>query len=91
LNVVRNGKSPDMDLVAAEKMGYALAILPGLLISAVVGISDQLLAEVKKTGKHPATPGDAGPAQVFARFGSAEWDERRTAFRPEAGKRDAAE
>jgi hypothetical protein len=76
--------------VAAEKMGYALAIMPGLLISAVVGISDQLLAEVKKTGKHPPTPGDAGPAQVFARFGSAEWDERRTAFRP-TGKRDAAE
>lgn len=91
LNVVRNGKSPDMDLVAAEKMGYALAIMPGLLISAVVGISDQLLAEVKKTGKHPPTPGDAGPAQVFARFGAAEWDDRRTAFRPEAGKRVAAE
>ncbi len=90
LNVVRNGKSPDMDLVAAEKMGYALAIMPGLLISAVVGISDQLLAEVKKTGKHPPTPGDAGPAQVFARFGAAEWDDRRTAFRP-AGKRAAAE
>ena len=91
LNVVRNGKSPDMDLGAAEKMGYAIAILPGLLISGVVGICDQLLAETKKTGKHPPTPGDAGPAQIFARFGSAEWDERRTAFRPEAGKRAAAE
>ena len=91
LNVVRNGKSPDMDLGAAEKMGYAIAILPGLLISGVVGICDQLLAETKKTGKHPPTPGDAGPAQIFARFGSAEWDERRTAFRPDAGKRAAAE
>ena len=91
LNVVRNGKSPDMDLGAAEKMGYAIAILPGLLISGVVGICDQLLAETKKIGKHPPTPGDAGPAQIFARFGSAEWDERRTAYRPEGGKRAAAE
>ncbi len=75
-------------------MGYAIAILPGLLIAGVVGICDQLLAETKKTGRHPATPGDAGPAQIFARFGAADWDERRTAYRDSvagSGKRAAAE
>jgi len=90
LNVVRNGKTPEIDLGEAERMGYALAILPGLLMSGVVGICDQLLAETKKINKHPPTPGDAGPAQIFARFGSAEWDSRRTAFRPDV-KRVAAE
>ena len=93
LNVVRNGKTPEIDLTAAERMGYAMAILPGLLMSGVIGVCDQLLAETKKTAKHPPTPGDAGPAQIFARFGAAEWDARRSAFRPEPGtaKRDAAE
>ena len=92
LNVVRNGKTPEIDLGLAEKMGYAIAILPGLLMSGVIGICDQLLAETKRIGKHPPTPGDAGPAQIFARFGAAEWDARRSAFRPEiAAAKDAAE
>ena len=93
LNVVRNGKTPEIDLTAAERMGYAIAILPGLLMSGVIGICDQLLAETKKINRHPPTPGDAGPAQIFARFGAVEWDARRSAFRPEPGtaKRDAAE
>jgi 2-methylisocitrate lyase-like PEP mutase family enzyme len=81
LNVVRNGKTPEIDLSAAERMGYAITILPGLLMSGVVGICDQLLAETKKIKRHPPTPGDAGPAQIFARFGAAEWDSRRSAFR----------
>ena len=93
LNVVRGGKTPEIDLRDAERMGYAIAIVPGLLMSGVIGVCDQLLAETKKTAKHPPTPGDAGPAQIFARFGAAEWDARRSAFRPEPGtaKRDAAE
>src|SRR2546423_1538821 len=32
LNVVRGGKTPDLDLGEAEHMGYKLAIVPGLLI-----------------------------------------------------------
>jgi len=92
LNVVRNGKTPEIDLAAAERMGYAIAILPGLLMAGVIGICDQLLAETKKARRHPAPPGDAGPAQIFARFGAAEWDARRSTFRPEAGAaKDAAE
>ena len=33
---------------------------------------------------------NGGPAKTFARFGAAAWDERRTAFRPEAMAGDAA-
>src|SRR5262249_2618250 len=43
LNVVRGGKTPDLDLRDAETMGYKLAIVPGLLIKSVVGICDQML------------------------------------------------
>src|ERR1700758_2342062 len=47
LNVVRGGKTPDVDLREAETMGYKLAIVPGLLIKFVVGICEQKLAELK--------------------------------------------
>jgi 2-methylisocitrate lyase-like PEP mutase family enzyme len=91
LNVVRNGKTPEIDLADAERMGYALAILPGLLIAGVVGICDQLLEQTRREGRHPPPPGDASPRQLFARFGAEEWDSRRTAFRPAATTRAAAE
>ena len=32
LNVVHGGKTPAIDLSEAERMGYKLAIVPGLLI-----------------------------------------------------------
>src|SRR5271157_2435009 len=47
LNVVYGGKTPDLDLREAEKMGYKLAIVPGLLIKCVVGVCDEALAELK--------------------------------------------
>ena len=56
LNVVRGGKTPDLDLQEAEAMGYKLAIVPGLLIKSVVGICDQMLAELKSE----PPPSDAG-------------------------------
>src|SRR3989440_10392305 len=53
LNVVRGGKTPDLDLRDAEAMGYKLAIVPGLLIKSVVGICDRMLAELKASHRHP--------------------------------------
>lgn len=84
LNVVRNGKSPEIGLPDAERMGYAVAILPGVLLAGVVGICDQLLEAVHREGRHPTPPGDASPRQIFARFGADEWDLRRTAYRVDA-------
>src|SRR5246127_5174708 len=55
LNVVRGGKTPDLDLRRAEAMGYKLAIVPGLLIKKIVGICDRVLAELKMTHR-PPTP-----------------------------------
>ena len=42
---------------------------------------DGLLADLKRLGRYPAMAGDTSPARTFARFGAADWDARRTAFR----------
>ena len=84
LNMVLNGKTPLPVLADAEKMGYRISILPGMLLSNIIGLCDKLLAEVKETGKVSGMFSGGGPAKTFARFGAAEWDERRTAFRADA-------
>ena len=81
LNVVRGGKTPDLLLDDAERMGYVIAILPGLLLGGIISTCDRLLEDVKRLGKYPPQQGVGSPAATFARFGSAEWDARRTAFR----------
>ena len=53
LNVVRGGKTPEIDLRQAQQMGYRLAIVPGLLLKAVIGACDEVLAELKATHVHP--------------------------------------
>ncbi|MBU8873604.1 isocitrate lyase/PEP mutase family protein [Reyranella sp. MMS21-HV4-11] len=78
LNVVRGGKTPEIDLDVAERMGYAIAIVPGLLLGGIIQACDRLLGDLKQ-GKFPPVSGS--PGKTFARFGAAEWDERRTAFR----------
>ncbi|OJU38291.1 MAG: carboxyvinyl-carboxyphosphonate phosphorylmutase [Alphaproteobacteria bacterium 65-37] len=78
LNVVRGGKTPEVTLEAAEGMGYAIAIVPGLLLGGIIQTCDRLLGDLKE-GKFPPVTGS--PGKTFARFGAAEWDERRTAFR----------
>jgi 2-methylisocitrate lyase-like PEP mutase family enzyme len=78
LNVVRGGKTPEIELADAERMGYAIAIVPGLLFGGIIETCDRLLADLKN-GKFPPVKGS--PGKTFARFGAAEWDERRTAFR----------
>jgi len=78
LNVVRGGKTPEIELEVAERMGYAIAIVPGLLLGGIIQTCDRLLADLKN-GKFPPVTGS--PGRTFARFGAAEWDERRTAFR----------
>ena len=81
LNVVRGGKSPEVRMDDAQAMGYRLAIVPGMLFQAVVGVCDQMLASLAANKVHPVMPGDATVRQVFARMGSAEWDVIRTKFR----------
>src|SRR5436305_1003238 len=92
LNVVRGGKTPDLDLGEAERLGYKLAIVPGLLIKNVVGICGKMLDELKATRRHPAPVREMSVRETFQLWGADEWDALRTRFRdaPEV-RRDAAE
>ena len=81
LNVVRGGKTPDIDLRHAEALGYKLAILPGLLIKNVIGICDKMLSELKATRRHPPPITEMTLPEMFGRFGADEWDARRWSFR----------
>ena len=81
LNVVRGGKTPEVNLQDAQAMGYKLAIVPGLLLKSVLGVCDAMLAELKRTHVHPVPQGDSTVRQAFNRFGAEEWDEMRTRFR----------
>jgi 2-methylisocitrate lyase-like PEP mutase family enzyme len=84
LNIVRRGKTPPVELAAAEQMGYRLAIIPSLLFRGVIGYCDQLLAELKATNIVPAPIKDLSPQEAFARFGAAEWDSVRQRYREKA-------
>src|SRR3989440_12101721 len=74
LNVVRGGKTPDLDLREAESMGYKLAIVPGLLLQSVVGICDQALAALHETGRHPRPIAEITVRELFRRFGADGWN-----------------
>ena len=91
LNVVWGGKTPNIELSRAEAAGYKLAILPGLLMKSIVGICDQMLAELKATGKHPVPVKDVPVREMFRRFGADEWDALRERFRDPTDGRKAAE
>ncbi|NBP35984.1 MAG: carboxyvinyl-carboxyphosphonate phosphorylmutase [Betaproteobacteria bacterium] len=80
LNVVIGGKTPQVSVQDAEAMGYRIAIFPGLLLGSIMHACDEQLIRLKADGvARPST--QTSPATTFARFDSAIWDERRTAFR----------
>ena len=90
LNVVRGGKTPEIDLRRAQEMGYQLAIVPGLLMKAVIGACDEMLAALKAEHMHPVPRQDMTVRAAFNRVGAVEWDALRTRFR-DADQRRAAE
>lgn len=80
LNVVRGGKTPPLDLAEADRQGYRLAILPGVLLANVVAVCDDTLAAIKAQGRHPDPMGRQSLKQLFGRFGADEWDRIRAAY-----------
>jgi 2-methylisocitrate lyase-like PEP mutase family enzyme len=81
LNVVRRGKTPEIALADAERMGYRLAILPGLLLNNVIGICEQVLTELAATRRHPAPVREMTVREMFQVSAADEWDALRTRFR----------
>lgn len=86
LNVVWGGKTPAVDLDEAGKLGYKLAIVPGLLFKTVIGACDAVLRELRETRRHPVPLGNMTVREAFRRVGAEEWDLLREAFR-EPGRR----
>jgi 2-methylisocitrate lyase-like PEP mutase family enzyme len=84
LNVVSGGKTPVLDLDYAQKLGFKLAILPGLMFQTAVSAFDGVLADVKANHRHPDMK--ISLKEKFRRMGSDEWDALRTQFRSDAGE-----
>jgi 2-methylisocitrate lyase-like PEP mutase family enzyme len=78
LNVVPNGRTPPFPMSAVEKMGYRIAILPGITLAATITAGDAALAALRTTGSPPETT--MSPDEVFARFGAQEWNAVRAGF-----------
>lgn len=89
LNVVRGGKTPEIDLREAQGMGYRLAIVPGLLLTAVIGACDEVLAQLQAAHVHPVPRADMTVREAFDRVGAKEWDTLRTRFRNDTVRRAA--
>ncbi len=81
LNVVRGGKTPEVEFTKAKEMGYRIAIVPGLLFVQVIGACEQILSTMKSEGKHPAPITEMSPGGAFGRAGAADWDQRREIYR----------
>jgi 2-methylisocitrate lyase-like PEP mutase family enzyme len=86
LNVVRCGKTPDVDFATAQAMGYKLAILPSLLIVAATEAYSSVLRTVKETNAPPSSVGSMPVSERFRRLGSDEWTALATKFRDAAGR-----
>ncbi len=79
LNVVSGGKTPVLDLAEAERLGFKLAILPGILFQTAMAAFDAALAEVKAQRRHPDMKIDL--KEKFRRVGAEEWDALRQRFK----------
>jgi len=91
LNVVSGGMTPLLDLAEGERLGFKLAILPGILFQSAIAAFDAALAEVQATRRHPDMK--VSLKEKFRRVGADEWDALRERFKtPSSGeKRTAAE
>ncbi len=81
-NAVWRGKTPDVAFEDVARMGYKLAIVPGMLFKAVIGICDATLAELHRIGRHPVPANSLTVREAFARMGADEWDAVSERFAP---------
>ncbi|MGB3500639.1 MAG: isocitrate lyase/PEP mutase family protein [Mesorhizobium sp.] len=80
-NMVLGGKTPVSDLDLVEASGYAMAIVPGMLMRVVMRACDESLGALRRREIVPAEILKPRPADVFARVGGNEWTPRRTKYR----------
>jgi len=82
-NNVWRGKSPEVAFDEAQRMGYRLTIVPGMLFKAVIGTCDAVLKEMKAQGRHPQLDTGMTVRDAFRRVGADEWDAVSERFRVE--------
>ncbi len=90
-NAVWRGKTPDVPFDEVERLGYRLAIVPGMLLKAVIGVCDATLAELRRNGRHPVPANSMSVREAFARVGADEWDAISERVRGSAPPAQAAE
>jgi 2-methylisocitrate lyase-like PEP mutase family enzyme len=83
LNLVPGGKTPRVSFAEAHALGYKLAILPGLLLGAVMVAATHALRAAKESGIAPEGTRNASVADTFRRFGADQWNELRQRFSAE--------
>jgi 2-methylisocitrate lyase-like PEP mutase family enzyme len=89
-NNVWRGKSPDVAFDDAQRMGYRVTIVPGLLFKAVIGVCDTVLQQMKEAGRHPTLDTNMTVRDAFRRVGADEWDAVSERFRsPEPAAKPA--
>ena len=81
LNMVWNGKTPEVSIADTQAMGFKIMIFPGLLFKAAMGASDEALADLREQGRHPTPHNEMTIKAAFARVGADEWEPLRERFR----------
>jgi 2-methylisocitrate lyase-like PEP mutase family enzyme len=83
-NLVSGGRSPEVSLRELDGWGYRIAILPSLLLTAVVAACDRTLSRLAQTLDGPPVGSEdslaGGPAALFRRVGADDWDRLRERY-----------
>ncbi|MEM9028461.1 MAG: isocitrate lyase/PEP mutase family protein [Pseudomonadota bacterium] len=88
-NLVYGGKTPAFELSEIEDIGFALAILPDVLLRSIMMTCEGILGPLKASGTLPDQASGIVVREMFERVGASDWDRLRTQF--ESSKAEAAE
>ena len=72
--------TPPLTMAEAADLGYRLAIVPVLMMAAVIAAADTALGELRETGEHPASVPAMPVADIFRRAGAEGWDAVRSRY-----------
>ncbi len=77
INLTPGGKTPMLPIPHLADLGYAIIILPGLLMYPAVASYESALRSLNATGEHPPLAADQSVVGFFAKLGASDWDEYR--------------
>ncbi len=80
VNIIAAGRSPALSVGRAAELGYRLAIVPVLMLAAVIAAGDAALRGLAETGDHPEGVPVMPVQEIFARAGAGGWDELRRRY-----------